>query len=141
MSSQVQPSSSRIAEHPGMSPPAGAESARRTPFARATGMYARRSKTLLDQFQALVFHQGDQRRNHQHVAAARHARKLVAQRLARAGRHDQQAVMPLRYRRARLLLMRPKALEPEARAKNVAQFRHAAEYSPRQACIDFQLSA
>ena len=50
------------------------------------------AKSALFELGHLIFHQGDQRADHERGAAARDAGQLVAERLARAGGHDQQDV-------------------------------------------------
>ena len=61
------------------------------------------AKPALLQLGDLVFHQGDQRADHQRGAAARDARQLVAERLAGAGGHDQQHVLRRSWPRGRPL--------------------------------------
>jgi hypothetical protein len=64
------------------------------------GLVARRHRRVephdvdaqLDQLVVLILHQRDQRRHHQRDAGQLERRQLVAQRLARAGRHDRQRV-------------------------------------------------
>ena len=46
----------------------------------------------------LIFHQGDERRNHQGHAIEQERRQLVAQRFAAAGGHHHQGVFPLQNR-------------------------------------------
>ena len=61
----------------------------------------------LAQFRRLVLHQGDQRREDEGGAAEKQARKLVAQRLAGTGRHDDQTIVASRCAAADFLLVRP----------------------------------
>ena len=61
----------------------------------APGVDALHREVALLELGHLIFHQGDQRTDHQRGAAARHGGQLVAQRLAGAGGHDQQDVAAL----------------------------------------------
>ena len=58
----------------------------------AAGVDALHGEAALLELGHLIFHQGDQRADHQRGAAARDAGQLVAERLAGAGRHHQQDV-------------------------------------------------
>ena len=69
----------------------------------------------------LVFHEGDEGRDHEGRAAAGEAGELVAERLARARGHDQQHVLALGHRAAHRLLPRPEGLEAERRAQQVVE--------------------
>ena len=63
------------------------------PAARVDALGAQAARAEL---RDLVVHQRDQRRDDQRRAAARQPRQLVAERLARAGRHDEQRVLAQR---------------------------------------------
>ncbi len=69
----------------------------------------------------LVFHQGDQRAHHQGHAAAGDPGELVAERLARAGRHHQQRVAALDHRAAHGLLVGAESREAEAALEQIEQ--------------------
>src|SRR5581483_10476640 len=56
------------------------------------GMNAGNRKTACRELGGLVFHQRDQRADDQGCPAARYGGQLVAERLSRAGGHDQQDV-------------------------------------------------
>ncbi len=58
----------------------------------APGVYALHREAPFFEFGYLIFHEGDQRTDHQGSAAARHRRQLVAEGLAGSGRHYQQDV-------------------------------------------------
>ena len=95
---------------------AGAEGALREPAVAA------RVDALGAQAQALelghlVFHEGDERRDHEGGSAAREAGELVAERLARARGHHQQHVLALGHGPAHGLLPRAEGLEAEGRAQ------------------------
>ncbi len=61
----------------------------------------------------LVLHQRHERRDHDRQVGPHQRRQLVAERLARAGRHDHEHVAAGDRRLDRLLLARPEPLEPE----------------------------
>ena len=61
----------------------------------------------------LVFHQRDQRADHQCRSTARDPRQLVAQRLPGPGRHHQQYVFPIDHRPANGFLVRAERREAE----------------------------
>ena len=84
----------------------------------APGMDALGAKALLAELRHLVFHQRDQRADHQRGAAARDPGKLVAERLARAGGHHEQHVLAAGERLADLLLVRPEGREAELLAEH-----------------------
>ena len=69
----------------------------------------------------LVLHQRDERADHQRRAAAREAGQLVAERLAGAGRHDEEDVPPRRDRPADRLLVRAEGFEAEGGAQEVVE--------------------
>ena len=62
---------------------------------------------------ALVAHQRDERRDDDREAVEREPRQLVAERLARARRHDDERVSPVERRLDGLLLPGAKRLVPE----------------------------
>ena len=67
----------------------------------------------------LVLHQRDQRRDHDRDALEHQRGKLVAQRLAAARRHDDQAVLPGERRRDGLFLAFEKLPKAEVRRQQV----------------------
>jgi hypothetical protein len=69
----------------------------------------------------LVFHQRNQRADDQGRPSQRNGRQLVAERLAKAGRHHQQQVAPLDSRPANRLLICPEARKPEDRAQQLGK--------------------
>ncbi len=77
--------------------------ARRRPV--APGVDALRLEAQLAELRHLVLHQRDERRDDQRRAAPREARKLVAERLAGSGRHDQEDVLARHDRSADRLLI------------------------------------
>ena len=79
----------------------------------AAGMDALGGEADLAQLRHLVLHEGDERRDDQGGAAAREARELVAERLAGAGRHDEQDVLPRGQGAADVLLVGAEGLEAE----------------------------
>ncbi len=72
-------------------------------------------------FRHLVFHQRNQRRNHQRRSAQRNRRQLVAERLARPGRHHQQQIAPVNRSATHLLLVRAKPRKPKHRPQQFSQ--------------------
>ena len=76
-------------------------------------MNALHCETPLLELCNLVFHQGDQRANHQRGSTTRDPRQLIAQRFARSGRHNQQHVFPVDGRLADRFLIRPEPGEAE----------------------------
>ncbi len=88
-------------------------------LAAATGVDALRLQAKRAEPGDLVLHEGDERAHDQAGPAARQHRQLVAQRLARPGRHDQQQVLPRGRRPAHLLLVRAKRRVAEHRAQQI----------------------
>ena len=74
------------------------------------------------QLGSLVFHQRNQRADDQRRSSQRNRRQLIAQRLAKAGRHHQQQVAPRNRRAANRLLIRPEAGKSKDRAQQFCQF-------------------
>jgi hypothetical protein len=74
-------------------------------FARLAGVETGHFETLGLQLRGLIFHQRDQRADHQRGAAARNGGQLIAERLARAGRHHQQHVLAVNDSPANCLLI------------------------------------
>ena len=85
--------------------------------ARAAGMDALNRKTALLELCRLVFHQGNQRTDHQRGPAARDARQLVTKRLAGPRGHDQQDVLPFDGRTANSFLVRTEGGKPKRTAQ------------------------
>ena len=79
----------------------------------ASGVNARHVEAARGQFGGLVVHERDERRDDERGASAGQRRQLVAERLARAGRHDQQHVAALDRGAAHPFLIRPKGAESE----------------------------
>ena len=77
------------------------------------GIEARRLDACLAQLGDLVAHQRDQRRNHKREAAADDRRKLEAERLAAARRHDREHVLARERRGEDVLLSGTKVREAE----------------------------
>ena len=73
------------------------------------------------QLRRLVFHQRNQRRNHQRRPAPCNRRQLVAQALPRPRRHHQQQVSPLDRRAAHRLLACPEPGKPKHRPQQLLQ--------------------
>ena len=73
----------------------------------------RRVDAGLDQPRDLVAHQCDQGRDHDAAAVAQQGRQLVAQRLAAAGRHQDQAIAAIGDMADDLLLRAAKGGKPE----------------------------
>ena len=75
----------------------------------------------------LVLHQGDERRDDDRQAVADDGRRLVAERLAAAGRHDDERIAAGEHRMHRLVLQRPQRAEPPVRGNRrkhvVGKFR------------------
>jgi hypothetical protein len=65
----------------------------------------------------LIFHQGNQRRDHQSRSTQRNRRQLVAERLAKACRHHQEQIPPVNSSSANRLLIRSEARKAKDRAK------------------------
>ncbi len=80
-----------------------------------------RAQALRLELRHLVLHQRAQRADHESRAAPRDARKLVAERLARAGRRHQQDVASLRHRATHGFLPGAEALETEDVAEQLAE--------------------
>jgi len=78
-----------------------------------TGVEKSRAHAVLPQRVHLVFHQRDQRRNHDAATFAHQGRELVAQRFAAAGRHQHQGVLSLKQRVYDLLLHGAEIAEAE----------------------------
>jgi hypothetical protein len=79
------------------------------------------------QLRHLIAHQRDQRRHHHSEPVADERWKLIAERLAAAGRHDRQHVAARENGRDDLGLTRPERFEAERRAKAVqrgCEIRH-----------------
>ncbi len=81
------------------------------------------AETLLPELRRLIFHQRDQRTNHERRSAPHHRRQLVTERLPCPGRHDEEYVLPGRSRLADGFLMRTESVEAEPRLQNLNQFR------------------
>ena len=69
----------------------------------------------------LILHQRNQRADDQSRSAQRNRRQLVAERLAKAGRHHQQQVAPRNGRAADRLLIGAEARKAEDRAQQLVQ--------------------
>ena len=69
----------------------------------------------------LVFHEGDEGRDHEGRAAAGEAGELVAERLPGPRGHDQQHVLAFGHRAAHRLLPRPEGFEAEPRAQEIVE--------------------
>ncbi len=93
--------------------------ARHRPF--QAGVDPRHLEAKRAEFGRLVFHQRDQRRNHQRRPAPGQRRKLIAQRLARTGRHHQQQVASGHRGAADCLLVGAKTREPKCGSKQISQ--------------------
>ncbi len=92
----------------------------------------------------LVVHQRDQRRDHQRGAVADQRRELVAQRLARAGRHHRKRGLARDHSRDDLLLNAAKRVEAERAFENLLDCHSAASAvacSERSAACRAQSSA
>ena len=81
--------------------------------AAAAGVNALGAQASFAELGDLVFHQRDQRADHQRDPAPSQPGQLVAERFAGAGRHHQQHVFALGSGFAGLLLMRAEAVEAE----------------------------
>ncbi len=77
------------------------------------GVNARHLQPACRELGCLVLHERDERADDQRGAAARDGGQLVAERFARAGRHDQQDIAPGDRRAADLLLIGAKGREAE----------------------------
>src|SRR5204862_4393318 len=77
----------------------------------------------------LVLHQGDERRDDDGQVLAHERRKLVAERLARAGGHDDERVAPLERRPHGLLLPGPEGTEAEVVVEGRAQVHRSGDPS------------
>ena len=102
----------------------GAEGPLREP-AVAAGVDALGAQAQALELGDLVFHEGDEGRDHEGRAAAGEAGELVAERLARARGHDQQHVLALGHGPAHGLLPRAEGLEAERRPQQVVRGRSA----------------
>ena len=71
----------------------------------------------------LVFHQRDQRRNHQRQTVEHQCRQLVAEALSAAGGHDAKAIPPGKNRRDHLFLPGAERTEPKAGQVRLRQRR------------------
>ena len=69
----------------------------------------------------LVFHQSDQRRDDQRRSSQRNRRQLVAERLAKASRHDQNQIAPVNGSAADCLLIGAEARKAEDRAQQLVK--------------------
>jgi hypothetical protein len=84
----------------------------------------------------LVVHQRDQRRDDERRARPRQRRHLVAQRLARAGRHHGQRVPPRHDAPDHLLLDAAKRVEAEGAAQNVERRGHPSPQASGQGKVE-----
>ena len=85
------------------------------------GVNARDAQSQRRELGRLVFHQRNQRRDHQRRAAQRNRRQLIAERLAKARRHHQQQIAPVNCRAADRLLIRPEARKAKDRLQQFSQ--------------------
>ena len=87
----------------------------------ASGVDALHREAALLELGGLIFHQRDQRADHQRRAAARDAGQLVAERFARAGGHDQQHVLALDHGAADRFLVGAESGEAEGAVEQLVE--------------------
>jgi hypothetical protein len=86
-------------------------------------MDAVHGKSARPQLSHLIFHQGNQRTNHQCGSAARQPRKLIAQALPRSGRHHQKNIPAIDNRLAHFLLVGAELPEAKGLMQQIVQIQ------------------
>ena len=109
-------------------------------FASARGQRRRLDAIALGRSD-LVVHQRDQRRDDQRGPAPRQRRQLVAERLARPGRHHRQRMLARHHPLDHLLLHPAKVGKAEPVVENLMHAGHSCTLSPAPRAADASLAA